>query len=155
MAGTVEARLKAKGIDLPAAPAPAANYVPFVRSGVLLFISGQVPVEGGRLPYVGVVGKDISLEQGQAAARLCAINILAQVKAALDGDLDRVKRCVRLGGFVRSSADFTEQPEVVNGASNLMVEAFGEAGKHARAAVGTNALPRGVAVEVDAVFEVA
>ena len=155
MAGTVEARLKAKGIDLPAAPSPAANYVPFVRSGALLFISGQVPVEDGRLPYVGVVGKDISLEQGQAAARLCAINILAQAKAALDGDLDRVKRCVRLGGFVRSSADFTEQPEVVNGASNLMVEAFGEAGKHARAAVGTNALPRGVAVEVEAIFEVA
>lgn len=155
MAGTVEARLKAKGIDLPAAPSPAANYVPFVRSGALLFISGQVPVEDGRLPYVGVVGKDISLEQGQAAARLCAINILAQAKAALDGDLDRVKRCVRLGGFVRSSADFTEQPEVVNGASHLMVEAFGEAGKHARAAVGTNALPRGVAVEVEAVFEVA
>lgn len=155
MAGTVETRLKEKGVELPAAPAPAANYVPFVVSGSLLFISGQVPVENGRLSFVGTLGKDFGIEQGKAAARLCAINILAQAKAALGGDLDRIKRCVRVGGFVRSSDDFTGQPEVVNGASDLMVEAFGEAGKHARAAVGTNALPRGVAVEVEAVFEIA
>jgi enamine deaminase RidA (YjgF/YER057c/UK114 family) len=113
-----------------------------------------VPVENGRLAFIGTLGRDFGVEQGQAAARLCAVNILAQAKAALGGDLDRIKRCVRLGGFVRSTDDFTGQPEVVNGASDLMVEAFGEAGKHARAAVGTNALPRGVAVEVEAIFEI-
>ncbi len=154
MAGKVEARLKTKGVELPVAPAPAANYVPFVVSGSLLFVSGQVPVENGRLAFIGTLGRDFGVEQGQAAARLCAVNILAQAKAALGGDLDRIKRCVRLGGFVRSTDDFTGQPEVVNGASDLMVEAFGEAGKHARAAVGTNALPRGVAVEVEAIFEI-
>lgn len=143
-----EARLSALGITLPDAAAPAANYVPFVISGKMLFVSGQISATKGRL------GDDLDLAQGTAAARECGLSLLAQAKAAL-GSLDRVQRVVRLGGFVQSSPDFTDQPEVVNGASDLMVEVFGEAGRHARAAVSCPALPRGVAVEVDAVFEIA
>ena len=155
MAGAIDARLQELGIELPEAAAPAANYVPYVVSGDQVFVAGQITIYDGEIQYVGKLGRDYGVEEGQAAARLCALNIIAQVKAACGGDLDRVVRCVRLGGFVNSTADFTDQPEVVNGASNLMVEVFGDKGKHARAAVSAASLPRGVAVEVDAVFEIA
>jgi enamine deaminase RidA (YjgF/YER057c/UK114 family) len=154
MAGKVEGRLAELKIALPQAAAPLANYVPAVRSGDLLFVSGQICQWNGERRFMGKLGGEISLEQGQEAARLCALNILAQAKGALGGDLDRILRCVRLGAFVNCTADFAQQPQVANGASNLMVEVLGDAGRHARAAVGVNALPGGVAVEVDAVFEV-
>jgi len=154
MAGKIEARLKDLGITLPEAPMPAANYVPFVRSGNLVFIAGQIPMEGGKPQFIGKLGREFKIEDGQKAARLCALNVIAQVRAAT-GDLDKVRRCVRVGGFVNGTADFTDQPQVVNGASDVIVEIFGEAGKHARAAVGVASLPRGVATEVEAVFEVA
>ena len=154
MAGKIEGRLAELKIALPQAAAPVANYVPAVRSGDLLFIAGQICQWNGERRFMGKLGGDVSLEQGQEAARLCALNILAQAKAALGGDLDRILRCVRLGAFVNCTADFTQQPQVANGASNLMVELLGDAGRHARAAVGVNALPGGVAVEVDAIFEV-
>lgn len=154
MSGNIASRLKSIGVFLPTAAAPAANYIPTVRSGNLLYVSGQVPMKDGKAEFVGKLGRDMTVAQGQQAARLCAINILAQVAGALDGDLDRVVRCVRLGGFVNAVPDFTEQPQVVNGASDLIVEVFGDAGKHTRAAVGVGSLPRGVAVEVDAIFEV-
>ncbi len=154
MSGKIEARLKELGIELPQAAAPAANYVPFVISGKLLFVSGQLPMAAGKLAVTGVLGAGVTLAEGQRAARLCAVNIIAQARAALD-DLDRVTRIVRLGGFVASAPDFTDQPKVVNGASDLMVEVFGDAGRHARAAVGVNVLPLGAAVEVDAIIEFA
>ena len=154
MAGTIDARLKELGIVLPADIPPAANYVPWVRSGNLLFIAGQVPTRDGKDQHSGKLGGEVSIEQGQEAARLCAINILSHVRNALNGDLDRVMRCVRLTGYVNSTPDFSQQPQVVNGASDLMVAVFGDAGRHARAAVGNAALPRNVAVEVDAIFEV-
>lgn len=154
MAGRIEGRLKELKIELPQAAAPLANYVPTVRTGDLLFVSGQVCQWNGERRFIGKLGGEISLEQGQEAARLCALNILAQAKSALGGDLDRILRCVRVGAFVNCSADFTQQPQVANGASNLLVEVLGDAGRHTRAAVGVNALPGGVAVEVDAVFEV-
>ena len=154
MAGAIDARLQELGIELPEAAAPAANYVPYVVSGNQVFVAGQITIHNGEIQYVGKLGRDYGVEDGQAAARLCALNIIAQVKAACGGDLDRVVRCVRLGGFVNSTADFTDQPEVINGASNLMVEVFGDKGKHSRAAVSAASLPRGVAVEVDAIFEI-
>lgn len=154
MAGQINARLKELGITLPPANAPAANYVPFVRTGDLLFVSGQIPMKDGNAAFVGTVGGDLSLEDGAAAARTCGLAVLAQVAAALDGDLDRVVRCVKLTGFVASTPDFTGHPQVVNGASDLMVEIFGDAGRHSRAAVGMASLPRGVAVEVEAIFEI-
>jgi enamine deaminase RidA (YjgF/YER057c/UK114 family) len=154
MAGRIEARLKDLKIELPEAGAPLANYVPCVRSGDLLFVSGQICQWNGERRFVGKLGREFKLEEGQQAARLCGLNILAQVRRALDGDLDRVVRCVRLGGFVNSMPDFTQQPQVVNGCSDLMVEVLGDAGRHARAAVGVNVLPADVAVEVEAVFEV-
>ena len=154
MAGAIEARLKQLGIELPADIPPAANYVPWVRSGNLLFIAGQVPTRDGKDLHTGKLGGNLSIEQGQEAARLCAVNILSHVRNALDGDLDRVVQCVRLTCYVNSSADFGQQPQVANGASDLMVAVFGDAGRHARAAVGNAALPRNVAVEVDAIFEV-
>jgi enamine deaminase RidA (YjgF/YER057c/UK114 family) len=154
VSGKIEALLQERKIELPQASIPAANYVPTVRSGNLLFISGQVSQWNGERRFIGKLGREISLEDGQQAARLCALNIVAHVRAALDGDLDRVVRVVRLGGFVNSAEDFVQQPLVVNGASDLMVEIFGENGRHARAAVGVNALPGGVAVEVEAVVEV-
>lgn len=149
----VAKRLQELGIVLPTPVQPVANYVPYRWSGSLLFIAGQIPLQDGQLPYLGKVGVDLSIEQGQAAARLCAINILAQVNAALNGNLDRVNACLKLGGFVNCAADFSEQPTVVNGASDLMVDVFGDKGRHARAAVGSNALPRNVAVEIDAIFD--
>ena len=149
----VESRLTAAGIVLPVPVAPVANYVPFVRSGALVHISGQVSVDasGG---VKGVVGVEVDLEAARAAARLCGVNLIAQMKAACDGDLDRVVRVVKLGGFVQAGPDFFDIPQVVNGASDLMVLAFGDAGRHARSAVGVYRLPLNFAVEVDAVVEV-
>jgi enamine deaminase RidA (YjgF/YER057c/UK114 family) len=155
MPGKIDARLKALNITLPQPPAPVASYVPYVVSGNLVFISGQVPLSAQGLQYVGVVGKDISVEDGQAAARLCALNLIAQLKAACNGDLDRVRRCVKLTVFVNAAPEFAKQPEVANGASDLMVEVFGDAGRHSRAAVGAGSLPSNVAAEVEAVFEIA
>jgi len=132
-----------------------ANYVGFVQSGNLVFVSGQVPLKDGKLQYQGKVGAEVSLEDAQAAAKLCAINIIAQLKAACGGDLDRVQRIVKLGGFVNSVPEYGDQPKVINGASDLMVAVFGDKGKHSRAAVSAGALPLGVAVEIDAVAEIA
>jgi enamine deaminase RidA (YjgF/YER057c/UK114 family) len=154
MVGKIDGRLAELKIALPQAAAPLANYVPTVRSGDLLFVSGQICQWNGERRFMGKLGGEISLEQGQEAARLCGLNILAQAKAALGGDLDRILRCARLGAFVNCTPDFAQQPQVANGASDLMVQVLGDAGRHARAAVGVNALPGGVAVEVDAVFEV-
>ncbi len=154
MAGTIDSRLAELGIDLPEASAPAANYVPYAVSGNTVYISGQVPVLGGELKYVGKLGDTFAIDDGYQAARLCALNIIAQVKAACGGDLDRVARCVKLDGFVNSVPEFGDQPKVVNGASDLMVEVFQDKGKHARFAVSAANLPFGVAVEVDAVFEI-
>jgi enamine deaminase RidA (YjgF/YER057c/UK114 family) len=155
MSGTIDARLQELGVELPAASAPVANYVPFTRSGSLVVVSGQVSVRNGKAEFVGKLGAGISVADGQQAARLCALNILAHLKTACDGDLDRVKRVLRLGGFVNCTPEFTDMPQVVNGASDLMVQVFGDAGKHARAAVGVSSLPLGVAVEVEAMFELA
>ena len=149
----VEQRLSAAGIVLPQPVAPIANYVPFVRTGSQLYISGQVSLDasGG---IVGTVGVDVDLETAQKAARLCGINLLAQMRVACDGDLDRVVRVVKLGGFVQAGPDFFDIPSVINGCSDVMVEAFGDAGRHARSAVGVYRLPRNFSVEVDAVVEV-
>ncbi|MFZ9395550.1 MAG: RidA family protein [Erythrobacter sp.] len=149
---SIEKRLQELGIELPQAAAPVASYVPVVVHGDLAFVSGQVSFVEGEL-LKGRLGEDLSVEDGMRAARGCGLMILAQLKAAL-GSLDRVQRVVKLGGFVNSAADFTDQPKVVNGASDLMLEVFGEAGKHSRAAVGVPSLPLGVAVEVDAVVAV-
>jgi enamine deaminase RidA (YjgF/YER057c/UK114 family) len=154
MAGTVEQKLAAQGVTLHEPPNPVANYVPFVRTGNVLFVSGQVCLGAdGKLIAKGKLGAGVSVEQGNAAARGCAINLLAQVKAAL-GDLDKVVRVVRLGGFVNSAPDFLEGPQVLNGASDLMVTAFGDKGRHARTTVGVASLPADAAVEVEGVFEV-
>lgn len=149
----VEARLTAAGIVLPVPVAPVANYVPFVRSGTLVHISGQVSVDaaGG---VKGTVGVEVDLDAARAAARLCGINLIAQMKAACEGDLDRLVRVVKLGGFVQAGPDFFDIPQVVNGASDVMVLAFGNAGRHARSAVGVYRLPLNFAVEVDAVVEI-
>jgi enamine deaminase RidA (YjgF/YER057c/UK114 family) len=155
MAGEVEARLAKLGIEVPAAAAPVANYVGYVQTGKLVFVSGQVPIKDGKFQFQGKLGAGMSLEDGQAAARLCAINVISQVKAACGGDLDRVKRVVKLTGFVNSTGEFTDQPKVVNGASDLMVEVFADKGRHSRAAVSAASLPAGVAVEVEAVVEIA
>jgi enamine deaminase RidA (YjgF/YER057c/UK114 family) len=154
MASSIETRLKELGITLPPPGAPGGNYVPFIIAGNLAFMAGQVAREAGRMKYVGKVGKDLSVEDGAQAARLCAVNLLAQLKAACGGDLDCVERCVRLGGFVNSPPDFFEHPKVVNGASDLMVEVFGERGQHARTAVGVSALPMDSAVEVEGIFQI-
>lgn len=151
---SVKDRLEELGIELPEPVAPVANYVPFVRAGNLIAVSGQVSIAPGGKKISGRVPDEVSLEHAVEAARMCGINIIAQLNAALDGDLERVKRVVRLGAFVRCADDFTDQPKVANGASDLMVEVFGGKGRHARAAVGVNALPLGVAVEVDAIVEV-
>ena len=155
MTGRIDARLAELKIALPKAGAPLANYVPFVRSGSQLFIAGQICQWEGEKRYVGKLGGAVGVEDGIAAARLCGLNILAQAKAALDGDLDRILRCVKLGGFVNSTPDFTQHPEVINGASELMIEVLGDAGRHARFAVGAPTLPMGTSVEIDAVFEIA
>jgi enamine deaminase RidA (YjgF/YER057c/UK114 family) len=154
MAGMVEKKLRELGIMLQEPRAPMANYVPFVRTGDFLHVSGQICLDGdGKLVAKGQLGGGVSLEDGEKAARACAINLLAQVKAAL-GELDKVTRVVRLGGFINSAAGFTEGPKVMNGASDLMVAAFGDKGKHARSTVGVAALPADAAVEVEGLFEV-
>jgi len=148
----INATLIDKGIVLPDAPPPAANYIPYVKIDKLVFVSGQVSQnENGFIR--GVLGKDLSVEEGYNAARQCAISLLAQLKKSVNGDLNKVTKVVKLGGFVNSAPDFTEQPSVINGASDLLVELFGEKGRHARTAVGAN-LPLGVAVEIDGIFEV-
>ena len=153
MASKIDLLLAELGITLPPPGTPAGSYVPFVIVGDLVFMSGQVAREAGQMKYVGKVGRDVTVEQGQQAARLCATNLLAQLKVACLGDLDRVERCVRLAGFVNCGPDFTEQPKVINGASDFMIEIFGERGQHARTAVGVSALPMDSAVEVEAVFQ--
>lgn len=154
MSGGVEKKLEAMGIVLPPSVLPAANYVPYVVSGNMVHISGQLPMKDGKPQDIGKVGKEFSIEQGQQTARQCGINILSHLKAACGGNLDRVKRVVRLGVFVNSTDSFTDQPKVANGVSDMMVEIFGDAGKHSRFAVGVAQLPFGVAVEVDGTFEI-
>ena len=149
----IEARLAELGIVLPDAPAPAANYVPFVISGNMVYISGQISQNAGGL-IKGKLGVDVTVEQGADAAKACAISLLAQLKAATGGKIDRMTRLVKLVGFVNSSADFTDQPKVINGASDFMVAVLGDAGRHARSAVSAASLPFGVAVEIEAVFEI-
>lgn len=154
-AGRIAARLAELGLDLPRPAGPAGSYVPFTMAGGLVFVSGQVPVRDGRIAFAGKLGAGVSLADGQAAARLCALNLLAQLRAACGGDLDRVRACLRLGGFVNCTADFTEHPAVINGASDLIVAVLGDAGRHARFAVGASSLPFDAAVEIDAIFAVA
>jgi len=154
MAGKIDAQLKKLGLTLPEPPAAAARYVPFVVTGNLVFIAGQLPMHGGKIAVAGRLGADVSIEDGAHAARLCAINILAQLRSACGGDLDKVRRCVRLNGFVASAPDFTDQPRVMNGASDLIVDVLGDLGRHSRIAVGVASLPLNAAVEVDGVFEI-
>ena len=149
---SIEAQLRKLGIDLPAAPAPAGKYVPFVVTGPLVFIAGQLPLRDGKLAVAGKLGAGVELDAGIEAARICAINILSQLQAACG--LDKVRRCVRLNGFVASAPDFTDQPKVLNGASDLIADVFGEAGRHTRIAVGVASLPLNAAVEVDGIFEI-
>jgi enamine deaminase RidA (YjgF/YER057c/UK114 family) len=153
MSGSIDARLAELGLVLPQAAPPAGNYVPYVVSDKLVFVAGQLTLQDGKPQFLGKLGREFGVEEGQAAARLCAINILSQLRAACGGDLDRVARIVRLGGFVNCTPEFTDQPKVINGASDLIVAVFGDKGKHARAAVGAPSLPLGVAVEIEAVAE--
>jgi len=145
-------KLSQLNIELPTPSTPVASYVPYVVVDKMVFISGQLPLENGKVAVEGTVGKDVDLEAAQKAARICGLNLLSHLKNACGGDLDKVKACVKLGGFVASAPGFYDQPKVVNGASELMQEVFGEAGCHSRFAVGVSALPRNAAVEVDAVF---
>jgi enamine deaminase RidA (YjgF/YER057c/UK114 family) len=154
MGETIENRLKALGVTLPVAAAPAANYVPFVRTGNLLYPSGQLPMKDGKLHITGLLGRDVDTATGKEAAKLCAINVLAQAKAAL-GDLEKISRLVKITIYVASTPDFTEQHLVGNGASDFFAEALGERGKHARVAVGMAALPLNASVEIEAIIEVA
>jgi enamine deaminase RidA (YjgF/YER057c/UK114 family) len=153
MAGQVEARLRALDLVLPDVAAPLANYVPYLHLDGQLFVSGQLPMQGGQVAVAGKLGADLTLEQGEAAARLCLLNVLAQAEAALR-DLDRIVQCLRLNGYVNTSPDFVDHPKVINGASNLIVEIMGEKGRHTRIAVGCASLPLGAAVEIDAIFAV-
>ncbi len=155
MTNEISKRLEDLGITLPVAAAPAANYLPYVISGNTLYLSGQLPMEGGKVAVTGIVGKDVDLDAAKRAAELCAINILAQASAALGGDLTRVKRLIKINGFVASAQEFTSQHLVINGASDLLVNVLGEAGKHARAAVGMACLPLNASVEIDAILEIA
>ena len=153
MPGVYETRLNKMGFSVPDAPAPAANYVPYVVVGDIVYVSGQIPKDKEGL-IIGKLGADMDVAGGQVAAQVCALNLIAQLKAACDGDLDRLKRVVRLSGFVNSTLEFTEHPSVINGASDLMGDVFGKVGAHARAAVGCSSLPFGVAVEVEGVFQI-
>ena len=150
---SITARLAELGVTLPDAPAPAANYVPFVKVGNIVYVSGQISA-GPEGLITGKLGENMSVEDGAAAARTCAISLLAQVRAACDGDIERLVKVIKLGGFVNSTPDFTDQPKVINGASDFLVDALGDAGRHARAAVSAPSLPLGVAVEIDGIFEV-
>ena len=153
MTGNIEKNLASQGIVLPQAASPAANYVPYVISGKQIAVAGQIPFWNGELTGLGKVGRDMTTEDGANVARICGLNLIAQLKAACEGNLDRVARVVKLGGFVNCTEEFCDHPEVINGASNLMVDVFGDKGTHSRFAVGVNSLPRGVAVEVDGIFE--
>ncbi|WP_299555518.1 RidA family protein [uncultured Tateyamaria sp.] len=150
---SIETRLAELGVNLPDAPAPAANYVPFVQVGDIVYVSGQIS-NGPDGLIVGKLGADMNVEAGAAAAKTCAISLLAQVKAACGGDIDRLVRVIKLTGFVNSTADFTDQPKVINGASDFLVEALGDAGRHSRSAVSAAALPLGVAVEIEGIFQI-
>jgi len=154
MPGNIEAKLAELGISLPSAMPPMANYVPYVLTGNLVVVSGQVPAVDGKIAVIGKVGIELSVEKGQEAARLCFTNVLTHLRAACGGDLDRVKRVVRLGGFIASPPGFTQQALVMNGASDLAVAVFGEAGRHARTTIGVPALPGDAAVEVEGMFEI-
>ena len=154
MTGIYEKKLAEEGITLPDAPAPAANYVPYVLVGNVLYVSGQISQNASGL-ILGKLGKSMTTDQGAEAAKFCAINLLAQVKSACAGDLDKLVRVVKLNGFVNSMPDFTQQPQVINGASDLIGKVLGNAGKHARVAVSANSLPLGVAVEIDGIFQIA
>jgi enamine deaminase RidA (YjgF/YER057c/UK114 family) len=152
--GQIDKRLQELGITLPVPAKPVANYVGWVKTGNLVYTAGQVPLKDGKIEYQGKLGKDYTVEQGAAAARICAINVVAQLKDAVGGDLDRIKRIVKVVGFVNGVPDFADHPKVVNGASDLLVEIFGDKGRHARSAVGSGSLPVNVAVEVEAVAEI-
>jgi len=155
MSGKIDARLAELGIELPTPAAPAANYVPYTISNNTVYISGQVTMWDGALKYVGCVGEDLTADDGYQAARICGLNLLAQLRAACDGDLDRVTRVLKLGGFVNCPANYGDMPKVINGASDLMADVFGsEIGAHARFAVGASSLPFGIATEVDGIFEI-
>ena len=149
-----DTRLAELGITLPTPAAPVATYVAYVQTGSLLVVSGQIPIQDGRVAYTGKLGAGVSIEQGQAAARLCAINLIAQVRAACRGDLGRLRRVVRLGGFIAAPPEFTQHATVMNGASDLMVAVFGDAGRHARSTIGVPSLPLDAAVEVEGLFEI-
>ena len=154
MSGKIEARLAELGIALPSAMAPVANYVPFVVTGSLVLVSGQVPAQDGKIAVTGKVGETVTVEEGQRAARLCLLNVLTHLRSACGGDLDRVRRVVRLGGYIASPPSFTQHALVMNGASDLAVELFGDAGRHARTTIGVPSLPVDAAVEVDGMFEI-
>jgi enamine deaminase RidA (YjgF/YER057c/UK114 family) len=154
MAGKIEQRLAERGIVLPPAMRAMANYVPYTVTGKHVWVAGQGPFLDGKLHYNGRLGENLTVDDGRACARIVGLNVLAQVKAACGGDLDKVVRCVKMNGFVNSTPDFTQHPEVINGCSELMIEVFGEAGRHARVAVGAPTLPMGTSVEIDAVFEI-
>ncbi len=154
MPGRIETRLAELGITLPTPPVPVATYVPFVRAGDLLIVSGQVPMQGGKVAVSGKLGAGVTVEQGQEAARLCLLNLVAQVRAACGGELDRVRQVVRLGGFIAAGPEFTQHAQVMNGASDLAVAMFGDAGRHARTTVGVPSLPLDAAVEVEGMFRI-
>lgn len=151
---TFDDRLQTLGLSLPTPSTPGANYVQYVRTGNLVYLSGQISQWNGERRFIGKLGHELTAAEGQAAARLCALNLIAHLRTAVDDDLDRVVRCVRITGYVNAADDFTAHSQVINGASDVFVAVFGEAGRHARVAIGVNGLPYGVAVEVDATFEV-
>lgn len=154
MTSIIEERMQSLGISLPEANPPAANYLPYIKTGNLIYIAGQTCKYNGVLQYVGKVGKEFNVEEGQQAARLCALNIVLQIKNACGGCLEKVKRCLRLNVFINATDDFTEHATIADGASNLMVDIFGEQGKHVRTSLGTNSLPSQTTIEIDAIFEV-
>jgi enamine deaminase RidA (YjgF/YER057c/UK114 family) len=154
MAGTIEARLQELAIELPQPSTPGADYVPHVRIGDLLYLTGQLSHWNGERRYIGKLGTEFDVEEGRQAARFCALNLIAHLRAALDGDMDRVVRCVRVGGFVNATPTFSHHSHVINGASEVFLAVFGDAGRHTRIAIGVNGLPYGVAVEVEAIFAV-